>query len=71
MPKMLIDGAPFALPSPLERLSVNPAPAGCRKGYEMSLPDLHVHHRRDIVARPDSPLAFLFPPSLFATFLHG
>jgi hypothetical protein len=37
----------------------------------MSLPDLHVHLRRDIVARPDSPLAFYFPPSLFAAFLPG
>ena len=60
MPKMLTDGGPFALPSPLERFFVNPAPAGCRKGYEMSLPDLHVHLRRDIVARPGSPLAFSF-----------
>ena len=66
MTKMLIDGAPFALPSPLERLSVNPAPAGCRKGYEMSLPDLHVHLRRDIVARPGSPLAFYLPLLSFA-----
>ena len=59
------DGSPFALPSPLERLSVNPAPAGCRKGYEMSLPDLHVRPQQDILACPGSPLAFYFPLEFF------
>ena len=68
---MGLDGWPFALPSPLEWLSVNPAPAGCRKGYEMSLPDLHVHLRRDMVARPGSPLAFLFSLLSFAVIHPG
>jgi hypothetical protein len=28
----------------------------------MSLPDLHVHIRQDFIARPGSPLAFIFRP---------
>ena len=57
---MGLDGWPFALPSPLEWSTVSPAPAGCRKGSEMSLPDLHVRLRREFVAHPGSPLALRF-----------
>jgi len=70
---MGLDGWPFALPSPLEWSSVSPAPAGCRKGSEMSLPDLHVRLRREFVAHPGSPLAlgFLLSPISQAASVGG